>query len=106
MFEGVTAGLLLLAAFIATVAGLGWFALAMDVHWAQVRGAATPQPASAVSRLRVQGSLALAVSLGVCLVVDHASMAVLVWAMLLAGAALLIALTLAWRAHWLRWLPA
>lgn len=105
MSEGWTAGVMLLAAFVATVGAMGWFALAMEPHWEQVRGGA-PRPASTVRRLRVQAVIGLAVSLGLCLAVDHASMAALVWVMLLAGAALLVALTLAWRAHWLRWLPA
>ena len=35
------------------------------------------------------------------LVADHAPMGVLVWTMAVAGAALAIALTLAWRARWL-----
>ena len=46
---------------------------------------------------------ALLASLLLCLRADHASMAVLVWVMSLAAAALLVAFTLAWRPHWLRW---
>ncbi len=92
--------LLLLAALAANIAGLGWFALAMDTHWVQVRS--DPQPAGdTVRRLRVLGSVGLASSLALCLWVDHASMASLVWVMALAGAALVVALTLTWRPHWL-----
>ena len=47
------------------------------------------------------GASALAAGLVLCLAVDHASMAVLVWVMALAGAALVVAFTLAWRARWL-----
>ena len=92
---------LLAAALLANLAGLGWLALAMDVHWAQVRGA-TPQSPALVRRLRVLGVAGLAAALALCLAVDHASMAVLVWVMALAAAALAIAFTLTWRAQWLR----
>lgn len=92
---------LLLAAFLASVAGMAWLALAMDVHWEQVHGDA-PQPAATVRRLRLQGAAALAASLGLCLAVDHASMAALVWVMTLTAAALTVTFTLTQRAHWLR----
>ena len=89
---------LLLAAAVACAAlGMAWLALAMDAHWEQVR--AGPPPARA---LRTLGALGLAASLALCLAVDHASMAVLVWVMALAGSVLAVALTLAWRPHWLR----
>ena len=107
MSEGSTAGVLLLVAFVVTVAGMGWLALLLEAHWAQVRGTSAPAPTEGARwRLRLLGSVALLASLGLCLAVDHASMAVLVWVMLVAAAALLITLTLTWRAHWLRWLPA
>lgn len=92
--------LILAAALVANVAGLGWLALAMDVHWAQVRGS-LPQTPAMVRSLRLLGGLALASSLALCLAVDHASMAALVWVMSLAGAALVITFVLAWRARWL-----
>ncbi|HEY0820773.1 MAG TPA: DUF3325 family protein, partial [Rhizobacter sp.] len=61
-----------LLALAACVAGMGWLALAMQVHWEQVRGA------QALSRtvaraLRVLGGLSLAASLAVCFWVDHAT---------------------------------
>lgn len=89
--------LLLLAALLACVAGMGWLALSMDVHWAQVR-AGVPRPPALVTTLRGMGAAALAVSLALCLVVDSASIAVLVWCMALAGSVLTVALTLTWRA--------
>lgn len=97
--------LLLLLALAANVAGLGWLALAMDVHWEQARG---PVPASrgTVKLLRVLGVAGLVTSLGLCLAVDHASMASLVWFMTLAGAALAIAFTATWKARWLGLLVA
>ncbi|WCM90429.1 DUF3325 family protein [Acidovorax sp. NCPPB 3576] len=89
--------LLLLAALAANGAGLGWLALAMEVHWAQALGEGVPQTRRTVALLRVAGAAALAGSLALCLSVDHGSMASLVWVMALAGAALSIAFTLAWR---------
>lgn len=105
MSEAPLHALLLIAALVAAVAGMGWFALAKDVHWEQVHGD-TPQSAGKVKLLRWLGALGLATSLGLCLAADHASMASLVWIMALAAAALAIAFTLTWRPHWLRWLPA
>ena len=92
--------LLLALAVVANIAGMGWLALAMEAHWAQVHG---PVPASrrTVAWLRVRGAAGLAGSLWLCLQVDHASMAALVWFMTLAGAALAIAFLLTWRARWL-----
>ncbi len=88
--------LMLLSALVACTAGMGWFALSLEAHWAQVRGAASPAP---VAGLRWLGALALALALGLCLLVDAASIAVLVWLMALAAAALTIAFTLTWRAR-------
>lgn len=88
-------------ALLVVLAGLGWLALAMDVHWEQAMGAAPRSPGMA-RRLRIQGALALAAGLALSLAVDHPSLAVLVWTMALAGAALAIAFTLSWRPHWLR----
>ncbi len=92
--------LFLLLAVVANVAGLGWLALAMEVHWEQAYG---PVPASraTVLLLRGLGVTGLVTSLLLCLRVDHASMAALVWFMTLAGSALTIAFTLSWRARWL-----
>lgn len=99
MHESAHPALLLAAALAACVAGMGWLALAMPAHAQQVwRTAVAPATARG---LRLLGALALMTALVLCLAVDHASMAVLVWVMALAAAALLIAFTLAWRAHWL-----
>lgn len=84
-----------LAALI-TVLGFAWLALAMEEHWRQVRN--SPPPSAGARRLmRILGALALLASLLLCLRVDYASMAVLVWVMYLVSAALLMALILAWR---------
>lgn len=88
------------AALLSSVAGMGWLALSMQAHAQQVWGGI---PASTTSRvLRWIGIAGLAAALGLCLVVDHASMAVLVWVMALAGASLLVAFTLTWHPRWLR----
>lgn len=85
--------LMLVMAWLATLAGMGWFALAMEAHWQQVRGSGTP-PAGL---LRVLGAAALLVSLALCLAADHVSMAALVWVLMLTAAALAVAFTLSWR---------
>jgi hypothetical protein len=86
----------LLTAFGCGVAGFGWLALAMEPHWRQVRG--TPPPTRAgTTLLRGLGALSLLLSLAACLRADHPTMAVLVWVMLLAAAALAITFTLSSR---------
>lgn len=96
---------MLLGALLASVCGFAWLALAMEPHWRQVRGDA-PRSRRAVVVLRVLGAASLFASLLLCLKVDHASMASLVWIMSLAAAALIIAFTLAWRPRLLAWLAA
>ncbi|HEX2009985.1 MAG TPA: DUF3325 domain-containing protein [Roseateles sp.] len=90
-------GLMLGGAMVAAVLGLAWLALAMEVHWEQVRGRDAPLPPHMVRVLRVLGALALSASLALCLRVDHVSMAALVWVMALAAAALAVAFTLSWK---------
>ncbi len=94
--------LMLFGAFVATLLGMGWFALAKAPHWKQVCNGELSTPASRI--LRIFGSSALFVSLVLCLAVDHASMASLVWVMLLAVAAVTIAFILALRPALLRFL--
>jgi hypothetical protein len=96
--------LLLTLALLCSAGGIAWLALAMDVHWQQVRGTASGPARREAIGLRIAGSAALLVSLGVCLIADHPTMAVLVWVMSLAASALLVALTLAWQPRWLAWL--
>jgi hypothetical protein len=92
--------MMLAAALAASVLGMAWLALAMETHWEQVRGTA-PLPARTVRALRLLGAAGLAASLALCLAVDHASMAALVWVMGLAASALAVAFTLSWRPRWL-----
>jgi uncharacterized protein DUF3325 len=91
---------LLIAALVCAQLGMGWLALAMDVHWRQARGGA-PRSAGAARTLRAAGYFALAVSLVLCLVADTATMAVLVWMMLTAVSAATTALILSSRPRWL-----
>lgn len=92
---------MLAAALVSSFAGLAWLALAMEVHWRQVRvGAPLTRRTCAV--LRALGVSALVLSLALCLAADHPTMAVLVWVMSLAGGALALSLTLAWRPRALR----
>lgn len=107
MAEATMQVLLLVSALLCSLCGFSWLALAMEVHWAQVRGEA---PAGGVyGVLRVMGGAALIASLVLCLRADHASMAALVWVMSLAASALMVALFLAWRPRWLAplvaWVP-
>jgi hypothetical protein len=100
MPEALIHSLLLAAALAACIVGQAWLALSMDTHWKQVRGGPPPAP-GVVRLLRILGAGALATSLALCLVVDHPSMASLVWVMTLAAATLLITFTLSWRPAWL-----
>ena len=88
--------LMLAVAVAVNITSLGWLALSMQAHSEQVRGT-EPLPRSTVRTLRGMGAVGLLVALALCLAVDHASMASLVWFMALAGAALSVAFTLAWR---------
>lgn len=100
MSEAMLAACLLSAALVSSVAGMAWLALSMPAHARQVWGGAASAMTSRT--LRWIGIAGLAVALGLCLIVDHASMAVLVWAMALTGASLLVAFTLTWHPQWLR----
>lgn len=97
----MTDALMLLAALLAAMAGMCWLALAMQAHWEQACGDVPCSPWKRAC-LRALGGGGLAASLALCLAVDHASMAMLVWTMSLAVAAAFVAFTLAWRARWLR----
>ncbi len=94
---------MLAAAMLASAAGMGWLALAMEPHWGQVFGGRARRRGT-IRGLRLAGGLALVLSLCLCLGADHPSMAALVWIMTLAAAALTITFTLSWRPASLRWL--
>lgn len=88
--------LILLAAVLANLLGLVWLALAMETHWEQVHGNTVLKPRTA-RRMRGLGAIAMGIALLLCFWADHPTMAVLVWFMALAGSALAVAFTLAWR---------
>lgn len=91
---------LLSAALVAGVAGMGWLALSMPVHAQQVWGEVLSPMRARV--LRWLGASSLFAALLLCLAVDHASMASLVWVMTLAASALVVAFALSSRPAWLR----
>lgn len=102
MPEHESAAGLLLAAMLVGAASMGYLALSMPAHAAQVWGRA---PSLAVLRLlRWMGGAGIVVALVLCLRADHPSMAVLVWVMTLSGAGMLTALLLASHPRWLRML--
>jgi hypothetical protein len=84
---------------------MAWLAASMQAHWLQVRGAPDLGWHDAAS-LRVLGAFSLLGALGACLRADHASMAALVWVLMMAAAASTVAFVLAWRPTWLRPLVA
>lgn len=94
----------LLLATVAAVVGMAWLALSLDSHWRQVvdGGDAASRPSKSRSALRLTGALSLFAALLFCLRADHASMAVLVWIMLVAASAIAVAMTLSWQPRWLR----
>lgn len=96
---------ILLAAWLAAWVGMAWLALAMPAHWEQVRGGEAPSRGAALV-LRLIGAAGLLAALALCLAVDHASMAALVWILSLASAAWTVAMLLSWRPRALRFLVA
>ncbi|MGE8233409.1 MAG: DUF3325 domain-containing protein [Stenotrophomonas sp.] len=92
MHESLSANLMLAAALLSSLAGMAWLALSMQVHALQVW---PRQPSPTTLRLlRILGSFSVCVALVLCLAVDHATMAVLVWVMALSAAAMLVAFML------------
>ena len=85
----------LTTALLSSILGMASLALAMDVHWQQVCPRSRRSPAL-TNGLRVLGFGELAAALLFCLFADTATMAVLVWMMLLAIAAATIAFALSW----------
>lgn len=96
MHDGWFNALNLAAAIACSGLGFAWLALSMEVHWEQVRGPGPASP-STVRLLRVLGAAGLALSLVLCAVADHPTMAALVWIMSLALGAFCVAMTLTWR---------
>lgn len=93
MHESVLLG----AALLSSICGMAWLALGMKVHWQQVRGDDSESSAATTRVLRALGFAALLLSFILCFTADHPSIAVLVWVMSLAAAALSVTFTLSWR---------
>ena len=92
----MTASLSLVLGGLCTFLGMAWLALGMETHWEQVRGKDHALTRRRQVVLRALGATGLLLSLLLCLKADHASMAVLVWTMLLAGSAIGVAMVLTW----------
>jgi hypothetical protein len=88
---------MLLLALLISLVGLALIAATIPRHWRQLRDDTPLSPRLALV-LRLGGSLALFVSLLLCLASGHPTMTVLVWIMLLAVGAVLIALLFAAKA--------
>ena len=100
MHDSLSANLMLTGALLLSFCGMAWLALSMQAHAQQVW---QRQPSPAVLRLlRILGGCSIGAALVLCLSVDHATMAVLVWVMALSGGSLLVAFTLASRPQRLR----
>jgi hypothetical protein len=94
---------ILALAFAGNFVGMTYLALAMKPHWDQTR-APDSYPAGRARTLRRSGGVAFGISLVLCALADHASMAALVWVMTLTAAALAVTFTLAYRPRWLAFL--
>jgi hypothetical protein len=97
--------LLLSLAFVCSFAGMAALALALKPHWDEAR-APHPYPMSGVRALRGFGAVALALSLALCLVAEHPSLASLIWMMASTISALIVAFVLAYRPRWIGWVAA
>jgi len=100
MPESTHDALLLSGALLVSIASMGWLALSMQVHAEQVWGHSLSARTSRA--LRWMGSVGVVAVLALCLAVDHATMATLVWVMAVTGSSLLIAFTLSAHPRWLR----
>lgn len=93
--------LLLIAAAVTAYAGFACLALSQTRHWRQVPGSTTATSPPKTS-LRTTGALCLAVSLALALLRDGSAFGSLLWVVLVSVCAFAVALTLSWRAGWLR----
>jgi hypothetical protein len=94
---------LLILVFVFAYAGMAWLALSLKSHWRQLNGVMALSRWRVIT-YRVLGGCALVCGLALCLWVDHPTIAVLVWIMSIAVAAKAVALTLSYRAKYLRFL--
>ena len=85
----------LATAAVLNLAGMAGLALSMEAHWQQVAYRSAGEGISTRRLLRALGAAALLLSLQACLTADRPSMAVLVWVMLSAASAVVVAMVLA-----------
>lgn len=95
--------LLLVAAYLCGQLGMACLALTLRVHFAQTLGGQSPTPRG-VQVLRLLGAVGLMGALLLCFVANHASMAPLVWVMMLGVWVVAVAFTLTYRPRALRML--
>lgn len=98
----MTEAMWLIVAVITALLSMGWLALAYETHWQQVFTDSKTQPSK--RRLKLTGCVFIVLSALCCLMADHPSMAVLVWVMLLALAAMTVAMILSHKPRLLRFL--
>lgn len=96
----MTEALWLIAAALAALAGMGWLALTLQTHRKQVLPPGLQQIST--RRLKIVGWSFLLLSAVFSFQADHPSMAVLVWIMLQAFAAMMVAMMLSHRPAMLR----
>ena len=85
----------LATAAVLNLAGMAGLALSMEAHWRQVAHCSAGASIKVRHLLRALGTAALLLSLQACLTADRPSMAVLVWVMLSAASAVVVAMVLA-----------
>lgn len=98
----MTESLWLIAAAMAALAGMSWLALTLQTHRKQVLPAELQQ--ISIRRLKAFGWSFLLLSAVFCFQADHPSMAALVWVMLQAFAAMMVAMILSRRPVLLRFI--
>lgn len=81
------------------VGGFTWLAQAMDRHHADMFGRGSVPAPARVTRLRWQGSLALAVALAACVLAEGWAFGVIYWAGLLTLGALTVVGVFSWAPH-------
>ncbi|MEM1126557.1 MAG: DUF3325 domain-containing protein [Bacteroidota bacterium] len=91
--------LLLLGSFLASYLGFALMALTLDRHWRDITD--RPKPDRQLV-LRIGGYGLLVAAFAMVFVSDGPSFGALLWILGLGAAAYALAMTLAWRAEWLR----
>ncbi len=97
------ATLTLLAAALVVLAGFALLALSQERHWEAVFTSGTPHPHRHRRARRGLGFALIALGLVVCIAGEGPGFGSVLWMVLISLDAAAIALTLAWKPHWLRW---